>query len=472
MVVGFASGILLIIAVLFGLNYFVDRQSPEDSQVGLAAPGQENAAAVSTDQGDAPEDTEALPNAEDDADSVAADLAPDATPDSAPISTEQKPEVATFRLLPDGEMLIAGRTIPGWETSVRLDADVISTFQSEDNGDFVLFLTLDPSAEPRVLSLSARSPETGEDILSSADIIIAPLPETEAVAADETAEQSTDLMVSPDAEAAQDLGPDVALAEAQEDDGIAPRQDKADQDKAGQEETGQDETGQDETGQDEIAQDLIAQEETGPDAEDVASFAQDGGDTPSDAMPDQAAANTSVILSDEEGISLLPSGSDPSADDGSPLVMSEVALDTITYSETGDVELTGRAVGDGFVRVYVDNAPVITSPIEEGGQWRSSLPTLDSGIYTLRIDEVAADGTVLSRVETPFQREDTQVLADALEPGRTVQAITVQPGFTLWGISRERYGDGFAYVRIFEANRDLIRDPDLIYPGQVFSLPQ
>ncbi|MBS0564700.1 MAG: LysM peptidoglycan-binding domain-containing protein, partial [Proteobacteria bacterium] len=49
--------------------------------------------------------------------------------------------------------------------------------------------------------------------------------------------------------------------------------------------------------------------------------------------------------------------------------------------------------------------------------------------------------------------------------------ITVQPGFTLWGIARKSYGDGFLYVRVYEANKDQIRDPDLIYPGQVFTVP-
>jgi nucleoid-associated protein YgaU len=50
--------------------------------------------------------------------------------------------------------------------------------------------------------------------------------------------------------------------------------------------------------------------------------------------------------------------------------------------------------------------------------------------------------------------------------------VKVQPGNTLWGIAQDSYGDGVYYVQLFEANRDLIKDPDLIYPGQVFSLPE
>ena len=49
--------------------------------------------------------------------------------------------------------------------------------------------------------------------------------------------------------------------------------------------------------------------------------------------------------------------------------------------------------------------------------------------------------------------------------------ITVQPGFTLWAIARENFGSGIMYVQVFEANKDKIRNPDLIYPGQVLSVP-
>jgi nucleoid-associated protein YgaU len=99
------------------------------------------------------------------------------------------------------------------------------------------------------------------------------------------------------------------------------------------------------------------------------------------------------------------------------------------------------------------------------------LPALAAGVYALRADELGSDGRVLSRYETPFQREAPDVLAAAGDNGSAALKITVQPGFTLWRIARESYGDGVMYVRVYDANKDQIRDPDLIYPGQVFTVP-
>ena len=88
--------------------------------------------------------------------------------------------------------------------------------------------------------------------------------------------------------------------------------------------------------------------------------------------------------------------------------------------------------------------------------------------------------------ERPTATGDTLVanqsaaVAVALLPGQAARpdtalpatvSVTVQPGFTLWGIARDRFGDGILYVQVYEANKDRIRNPDLIYPGQVFTLP-
>ena len=51
------------------------------------------------------------------------------------------------------------------------------------------------------------------------------------------------------------------------------------------------------------------------------------------------------------------------------------------------------------------------------------------------------------------------------------RTYTVKRGDTLWAIARRYYGSGSKYPKIFNANRNKIRNPNLIYPGQVFVIP-
>ncbi|WP_226621359.1 LysM peptidoglycan-binding domain-containing protein [Alloyangia pacifica] len=180
----------------------------------------------------------------------------------------------------------------------------------------------------------------------------------------------------------------------------------------------------------------------------------------------EAAAPT-VLLSDAGGVEVMQ-GAQPLAPGG-------VAIDAITYDDTGGVELSGRGNGEAFLRVYLDNSEITTLQVAADGRWQVALPQVDAGTYTLRVDQIDAGGKVSARAESPFRREPPEKLAAAaaeLPGAEEVSAVTVQPGNTLWAIARERYGDGMAYVRLFEANKTQIRDPDLIYPGQIFDFPE
>ena len=44
-------------------------------------------------------------------------------------------------------------------------------------------------------------------------------------------------------------------------------------------------------------------------------------------------------------------------------------------------------------------------------------------------------------------------------------------GDSLSRIAKREYGDANSWKRIYEANRDIIKDPDLIYPGQTLKIP-
>ena len=172
-----------------------------------------------------------------------------------------------------------------------------------------------------------------------------------------------------------------------------------------------------------------------------------------------------VVVADSDGVKVLQ-------DDQN--VKDQLALDSIAYDPLGNVILSGRSNPDGLVRFYVNNEAISAAKTDDTGYWETDLSDVIPGTYTLRIDELGSRGNVVSRLESPFKREDREKLAALIAPSSSpvrINIVTVQPGNTLWAIARKRYGDGLLYVRVFEANRDKIKDPDLIYPGQLFDLP-
>ncbi len=173
-----------------------------------------------------------------------------------------------------------------------------------------------------------------------------------------------------------------------------------------------------------------------------------------------------VLIADSNGVRVVQSGPGQA-----PSVQSQIVLDTISYDTEGEVILSGRGPADSDVRFYLDNQPIQLAAINAIGAWRADLPLVDPGTYVLRLDEVDASGEVQSRIEGPFQREDPEIIA-SLPANSDGEVVTVQWGNTLWGIAQQYLGEGVAYVQVYEANRDLIRDPDLIYPGQVFAIPE
>ena len=72
---------------------------------------------------------------------------------------------------------------------------------------------------------------------------------------------------------------------------------------------------------------------------------------------------------------------------------------------------------------------------------------------------------IVSSIETPIRQSDLQ------EVDLNDRTYVVQPGNSLWRISRRYYGKGVMYTIIFAKNNDQIENPHLIYPGQIFDIP-
>jgi len=144
-----------------------------------------------------------------------------------------------------------------------------------------------------------------------------------------------------------------------------------------------------------------------------------------------------------------------------------LTVDSIDYDRSGRVWIGGSALPGARIRIYLDNKPLGEAVADARGRW-SFRPekALGQGSYRLRADELQSNGSVARRIEIPFSR--AAAVADLPAGGIAV----VQPGTNLWRIARRTYGSGLQYTVIYEANKDQIRDPDLIYPGQIFTLPK
>ncbi len=143
----------------------------------------------------------------------------------------------------------------------------------------------------------------------------------------------------------------------------------------------------------------------------------------------------------------------------------DLVLGSVDYDEHGELRINGKAPPGAVVQAYLNNKLTGRTQAGADGSWRI-VPgeTVPPGTYNLRVDRVQQDGKVVSRLEVPFVRTEKGELL--------TQIVAIVPGNSLWRIAQRIYGEGTRYTVIYEANRAQIKDPDLIYPGQVFLLPK
>lgn len=143
-----------------------------------------------------------------------------------------------------------------------------------------------------------------------------------------------------------------------------------------------------------------------------------------------------------------------------------LALEVIDYDASGSVIFSGRASPGAVVQIFIDRQLIGQTQANEQGRWVFSPDaTINPGVYQLLIVQLDENGRPAYAIELPFERASLDDIE--LRDGRVI----VQPGNSLWRIARRAYGQGAQYTIIYAANADQIRDPDLIYPGQIFDVP-
>ena len=374
------------------------------------------------------------------------------------------PSIDEVRSEADGLTILAGRGEPNAKVTLFVDEIENSSVTVGNDGTFAIVAFLEPSSDPKILSVVQQA---GDLEMAAADIILAPQTVVAKVEEVEVAAMETN-KVDPVFESAEEITDVEAEANVEEQVAVVVADKVVVPEIAAAVEAEADIATDIEEAKADVAEPKVDVDEPKVDVTDGSKIEEQkflAAEQPTPVL-EEAKTEVAILKSDESGVEVISRSS-------APELMSNVEIDTISYSEEGDVLLSGRAQSQAAsVRVYLDNRVITTLDVDTSGRWRGDLPDVDTGVYTLRVDEVDVEGDVTSRVETPFKREAPEVLEAAAGNGDApVKAITVQTGATLWAIARDRYGDGTLFVRIFEANSNSIKDPDLIYPGQVFDLP-
>jgi nucleoid-associated protein YgaU len=183
-----------------------------------------------------------------------------------------------------------------------------------------------------------------------------------------------------------------------------------------------------------------------------------------------------------------------------------VVVETVEIEPGGKFHVSGQARPGASLRLYLNDSFVTSVTAGTDGRFAVTINEgMAPGNYRVRLDETSSSGSVRARAEVPFNAPDTtaSIPAQATASKRPESAVaqgpqlaaagaaalpdnaaptsavvvpkitttTVSRGDSLWRLSQLSYGAGTRYAVIYKANRGQIRNPNLIYPGQVFVLP-
>ena len=148
-------------------------------------------------------------------------------------------------------------------------------------------------------------------------------------------------------------------------------------------------------------------------------------------------------------------------------VVPALAPRSLSWRTNGELVIDG--VSRGGVRVVAKAAgrSFAESAVAEGGAWRVT-GKLDAGRASrvMRFALHDSEGRIVATYELPVETRD---LSQGLDGSKLV---IVQQGDALWRIAYRSYGEGIKYVDIVRRNAAAIDDPDLIFPNQIFAIPE
>lgn len=370
------------------------------------------------------------------------------------------PAFDLLRVEPNGSLVVAGRASPNSSVEIVSGSSVLATAKAGANGDFAA--VLDRALKPGEHTVVLRSTSSDNVAATSPETAIVSIPSSidgEVVALVQQPGMPSRLITVPELKASESA----AVTDGSV--GIS--------------------TGEADTSQ-------AAPEQKNLEQNNGSAVVAEG-DVKAKTGATQSAAPAEAQLS-------IPSQSVTETKDSLSEALLKQKAGSTPYIEAVEIDgrqvfVAGQSEPGKRVRVYVNDVLLGQAVVEPSGrfliQTERDLPV---GDYIIRVDILGEDGvTVTARAAVPFARQAGENMtsiaaapaAQANSPAgaadtssgenpalqRADGAVIIRKGDTLWHISLRVYGQGMRYTTIYQANKDQIRDPNLIWPGQTFSVP-
>lgn len=362
--------------------------------------------------------------------------------------------IPTFDLLrvePDGTAVIAGGAEPLGLLDVKEEESVLASSDVTESGDFVAIVETPLSPGDHLIYLSVTMPD-GRTVRSEQTATVS-IP-------DGNNGELLALITEPGKASEIISAPELQTTTAPETTVVATRETDGNEQTAGAPDSGQD-------------RNVLSGETSG-----------DG-----DRETNLPAVNVETRGGDSEAAEAVTAAQEP-VSDRKPVAVTvsikavEIEGDTLFVAGEGEIGAT--------IRGYIDDALVAGGSVNVEGNYVLEAKTdVSVGLHTIRVDMLDADSRVVARAVVPFDRPPgNQIAAISTDADGTsaeqadgtrtfVQpqlqgsdnAVIIRRGDNLWRISRRVYGRGVRYTTIYLANETQIVNPDLILPGQVFSVP-
>ena len=144
-----------------------------------------------------------------------------------------------------------------------------------------------------------------------------------------------------------------------------------------------------------------------------------------------------------------------------------ITLDVLSYSPPGLIILSGRTISNTEIEILKSAEVLGKTKSNENGVWKFIINKNDYANEEISIKTTISGETLIitydqAEIQKRFKNTNFEFYDDR---------IIVQKGNSLWRIARKTLGGGIFYTEIYKNNLTKIKNPNIIYPGQVFNIP-